>query len=303
MGKSLLGSMGVFTPHSRAWLFSEHDSKKYPKVDTHVHVWDLEWFRYPWLKNKEKLNRTFSFSEYEHETKKAAIQKILFVECGAAPEHALGEVDWAIAWGVDFPLIHGVIGQADMSEMAYFPSHLEVLQERHQVKGIRIPFDAALANPLPFIKNMHLLARSGLCLDLLLSPKQLIPAAKLLARCPAMPCILDHMGGPDIQGGEFDNWAKGITELAALPHVSCKISGLLTLAGPDWTLEQLRPYVEFVINSFGFDRIMYGGDWPVVLQIGRYLDWSRVFDELIKPYSKDEQLKCCQGNAERIYRI
>lgn len=303
MGKSLLGSMGVFAPQSHTWLFSTHDSKKYPKVDTHVHVWDLEWFHYPWLENKEHLNRTFSFAEYARETKKAAIQKILFMECGAAPEHALGEVDWAIAWGVDFPLIRGVIGQADMSDKIYFPNHLEVLQERRQVKGIRIPFHAALAEPLSFIKNMHLLARSGICLDILISPQQLMPTAQLLSRCPAMPCILDHMGRPNIKEGEFEGWAAGIRELGKLSHVYCKISGLLTLAGPDWTLEKLRPYVEFVIEEFGFDRILYGGDWPVVLQAGRYLDWSRVFEELIKPYSKEEQYKCCIETAERIYRI
>jgi L-fuconolactonase len=102
---------------------------------------------------------------------------------------------------------------------------------------------------------------------------------------------------------DFDYWKKGIDELALRPNVNCKISGILTRVGKDWTLKEISPYVHYAIEHFGFDRLVYGGDWPVVLRADSYLAWSRAFEKLTRPYSKDELHKLYHLNADRIYQL
>ena len=277
--------------------------RKFPKVDTEVHLWDLEWFEYPWLEQQPAFNKSFTLQSYLSESQKSEITKIIFVESGVMPDFSIEEADWAIAWAKDFPILKGVIAQAYMSDSVNFPRFLELLEERPMIKGIRIPFQDALADPLAFIKNMNRLARTDLTLDFSLAPASMMEAANLLRRCPAVPCILGCMGNPDIADKGFRSWSEGMQAIAELPHVHCKISGLLSSVDHNWDLEQIRPYIDFVVEKFGFDRLMYGGDWPFLPEHSSYQDWAKVFDELLKPFSETDQVKMTVGNAERIYRI
>jgi hypothetical protein len=93
--------------------------------------------------------------------------------------------------------------------------------------------------------------------------------------------ILDHIAKPDIKHGTLDPWREHMRELATLPNVVCKISGMVTEADhKSWTPDDLRPYVDHVIACFGEDRITFGGDWPVAYQAAEYPRWVRTLDEL-----------------------
>jgi predicted TIM-barrel fold metal-dependent hydrolase len=115
--------------------------------------------------------------------------------------------------------------------------------------------------------------------------------------------ILDHCGVPDVAGRGLDPWRASITEIAKLPNVAAKISGIVAYAGPDWTVDDLRPFVEHIIESFGWDRIVWGSDHPVVTLTGSLTRWVDATSEIIAGASDAEKAKLWHGNAERIYGI
>ena len=92
--------------------------------------------------------------------------------------------------------------------------------------------------------------------------------------------------------------------LAALPNVCCKVSGLLTKADPQkWQFADLMPYVAHALAVFGEQRILFGGDWPVMLQAGSYKQWVEVVAQLIAPLSESAQRAIWKENAQRYYHL
>jgi L-fuconolactonase len=116
--------------------------------------------------------------------------------------------------------------------------------------------------------------------------------------------VLDHIGKPAIKVGLMDPWRKDMKELAALPNVECKISGVATEADhTNWTREQIRPYIAHAIETFGFDRVMYGGDWHVMELASTYPEWVDIVDWVTVGASADEKRKLFRDNAIRFYRL
>jgi predicted TIM-barrel fold metal-dependent hydrolase len=108
---------------------------------------------------------------------------------------------------------------------------------------------------------------------------------------------------PDIEGGEFESWRDGINEIARRPNIAAKISGVIAYGGDNWTVGDLRPYVEHVIDRFGWDRVVWGSDFPVCTQTASLERWVDVTHELTRGASEDERTKLLSANAERIYRL
>ena len=104
-------------------------------------------------------------------------------------------------------------------------------------------------------------------------------------------------------------WRREMAALAALPHVACKISGLLTELSPaDRTsraqsIDCLRPVIDALLGWFGPGRLMWGSDWPVLTLAGGYDDWVAVSDALLGPLSADERAQVLHGTARRFYGI
>src|SRR5690606_22883628 len=115
--------------------------------------------------------------------------------------------------------------------------------------------------------------------------------------------VLDHCGVPKVAEQELDPWRSHITELAAHPNVAAKISGVVAYAGQDWTVATLRPFVEHVIESFGWDRVVWGSARPVCTLTANLTRWVNATRELIAGASADAQAKLLHRNAERIYRV
>ena len=127
---------------------------------------------------------------------------------------------------------------------------------------------------------------------------------EFIRRCPEVAFILDHIGKPGIRDGLMQPWKRHIRELSELPNVMCKLSGLATEADHEnWNRDQLRPYIDHVIDSFGFDRIMYGGDWPVAELAGKYTDWIEVLDWATSGCTPEERRKLFRDNGVRAYRL
>jgi len=116
--------------------------------------------------------------------------------------------------------------------------------------------------------------------------------------------VLDHCGVPDIAGNAFEPWAKGITDLAALPHVMCKFSGITAYCAPGTATEAtVTPWVDHVLQSFGTDRIVWGGDWPVVNLGAGLPGWIEISRSLLSRLPEAEAQAIASGNARRIYRV
>jgi L-fuconolactonase len=155
-----------------------------------------------------------------------------------------------------------------------------------------------------FIEGLKLLARHDLVFDICIFHHHLPNAIKMVQQCPEVRFVLDHIGKPGIKAGLTDPWRQHLKELAALPNVTCKISGVSTEADhKNWTREQLRPYIAHTIDAFGFDRVMYGGDWHVLELAGTYPQWVEIVDWVVEGASVVEKRKLFRDNAIRDYRL
>jgi L-fuconolactonase len=89
-----------------------------------------------------------------------------------------------------------------------------------------------------------------------------------------------------------------------MPNVACKISGLVTEANPGKCgAEELRPYVVHALDCFGFDRVLFGGDWPVCNLACSFTDWLGALEQALAGASAANLAGLFQTNAERIYRV
>src|SRR5262249_10834389 len=143
-----------------------------------------------------------------------------------------------------------------------------------------------------FVRAVQMLPEFGLSCDLCIYHPQLPSAIALVRQCPDTQFVLDHIAKPDIARHLLDPWRAEMREPAAFPNVSCKISGMATEADPDhWTQDDLAPYVTHVLEVFGEDRVMFGGDWPVVLSASPYRRWAETLDALTTHLSPDARRK------------
>jgi L-fuconolactonase len=222
------------------------------------------------------------------------------MESGAAPEYALSEALWVAKLASEEPRIKGIIAQLSLDEDIQKEAVFQTLREIDLLKGIRSKFQE---DSNFFVNNLRILGAHDLTFDLLVSGTQLESAAEVTKQCSDTIFILDHIGNPDFKKDTFNTWKDGIRALATQPNVYCKISGMISRIGTEWNLEILKPYVHHVCEQFGADRLVYGGDWPVVLLGGSYQSWANAFDRLMDNFSRAERSAVYHKNADRIYNL
>lgn len=283
-----------------------------PMIDTHVHLWDPSARSYPWLATPglELLNRSYSLADYQAASVGIGLAGGVFVECDPAADHALDEARFALdlASRPSSPLL-GVVARVS-PEYASFRAELAALLAlpgaSTRLKGARRVLHTQsdeLSRSSIFRENVRALGRAGLTFDLCVLARQLPVAMELAAACPEVKFVLDHCGVPDVKGRALDPWRAELSAIASLPNVYCKISGLVAYAATDWTNDDLRPFVEHAIASFGWDRVMFGGDWPVCLLGAPLARWHAALSALLATASSDERDRLFHGNARRTYRI
>lgn len=274
-------------------------------TDTHLHLWDPFVFTYSWCAGVPSLNRAFTIGDYLEAAKETEITKALFVECDVDEPNSAAEARLIAGIAREHPLIAGIIAAA-RPEREDFSHQLEELLLIEGVKGIRrvlhvVPDE--VSGTTLFSDNLNLLGEKGLSFDLCVRADQLPLAAGLIHRCPGVQFILDHCGVPDIKGGGFAPWSVNMASIAELPNVVCKVSGLPAYASPGWGAGDLRLWIDRVVECFGFDRLLWGGDWPVCMLGGTLAGWVDASRELFAGASLDERSKLFHLNADRIYRI
>jgi predicted TIM-barrel fold metal-dependent hydrolase len=271
-------------------------------LDTHLHLVYLDRFSYPWLDGEPALKRQWPVESYFAEAAALGIEQALHMEVDVAEREMEDETRFVL--NLD-GRIAGAIAAA-RPEHVDFPRHLERLASIPGVRGIRRILHTqpdGLSEGDIFVGNLRRLAAHGLSFDLCLLARQLPLGVDLARKCPDVQFVLDHCGVPDVAGEALDPWRDHIGRLAALPNVAAKISGIVAYARPDWTVADLRPFVEHVIGSFGWDRVVWGSDHPVCTRTATLARWVEATRTLIAGASEDEQAGLLHRNAERIYRI
>ncbi|MGC1797600.1 MAG: amidohydrolase [Candidatus Acidiferrales bacterium] len=276
-------------------------------VDTHQHLWDKDLFHYAWLAPLPLLDRSFRLSDYSEATRGLEIAKTVFVECDVDEAQVLDEALHVLRLANDpGNCIAGVVASG-RPEKDGFKAYLDKVSAHPQLKGIRRIFHThpdELGQGQLFVENVARLATYGLSFDLCVLARQLPVALNLATRCPGVAFVLDHCGVPDVKGHALDPWRAHISELSKLPNVSCKISGLVAYANPaNWQSGDLRPFVDHVIASFGWDRVMFGSDWPVCNLTANYQRWVATLLSLTDAAGEANQRKLFHDNAIRIYRL
>jgi L-fuconolactonase len=152
-------------------------------------------------------------------------------------------------------------------------------------------------------RTLAALPRLGLRFDALVKPRELPALLETLARLPELAVVVDHGAKPDIAASAWEPWAGMIAEVAKHPRARCKLSGLVTEAGPAWTIDTLRRYVDHLLTCFGPLRLMWGSDWPVVELGGGYRRWLAATVALLAPLAAADRAAVLGGTAQRFYGL
>jgi len=274
-----------------------------PIIDTHLHLIYKDRFAYPWLAGAPHIDAQWTAQSYFAAAVPLGIEKALHMEVDAAESDMLAETAFM---QTVHPRVVGAIA-ACRPEHDGFAAHLEKLAALGNVRGLRrilheVPNDVSQV-PV-FAENLNLLTRYGFTFDLCLFARQLHLGMALIDKCPDVQFVLDHCGNPDIAGDVYAPWAASIADLARRPNVAVKISGIVTNAKkPSWTVSDLKPYFDHLLESFGWDRMVWGSDHPVLTGNATLAQWVEATRALIADASEAEQTKLLNGNASRIYRL
>ena len=275
-------------------------------IDTHMHLIFRDRLGYGWTSGLPPLaTGDFTLQDYTTLTAGLGVGGAIFMETG------VDDADYQ----AEARLVAGLVGQSGLlgqiascrpENDAGFDDWLAEC-DGLQVHGYRrilhvMPDD--LSQSPTFRRNLAKIGARGLAFDICVLARQLPIAAELARSCPDQVLVLDHCGVPDIAGGGFADWAKGITAIAALPHVNLKLSGISAYCAPGTvTQATLQPWVDHVLTAFGADRVLWGGDWPVV-NLGLGLPgWIAMTHSLLASLSVAEQAQVCHGTAQRVYQV
>ncbi len=218
------------------------------------------------------------------------------------------ETAWVSSLAKADPRIAGIVSWAPLEKgEAVRPELEELVQINPLVRGIRRILqseDVEFCLRPDFVRGVQLLADYGLTFDICIFPGHLPNVIEFVRQVPQVKMILNHIGKPGIKMGEFDPWAEGITQLAAMENVHCKVSSLATEADHErWTKEDLKPYVEHVFSCFGFERCIFGSDWPVCTLAADFPTCVSTLEELITGCSEKEKQKLFRTNAIEFYSL
>jgi predicted TIM-barrel fold metal-dependent hydrolase len=277
-----------------------------PIIDTHQHLWDLKKFRLPWIKKGDKLDRSYVMSDYLAATKGLNVVQAVYMEVDVDPKQQQAEADEliAICKKGDAPTAAAVISGRPASDD--FAKYAKQFKDSPYVKGMRQVLHgegtpASYCLDRKFVTGIRLLGELGLRFDLCMRHAELPDAVKLVDQCKDVRFVLDHLGNPDLK--KHEKWKKDLAELAKRKNVVCKVSGVVASAKEGWTADDLAPVVNHGLDTFGPDRVMFGGDWPVCLLAATYAQWVAALKQIVKERKEEEQRKLFHDNAAKFYAL
>ncbi len=323
---SLAGLAATTDLLGQGWLSAAEvaDSGQPPIVDTHQHLWDLSKFQLAWLSADapDVLRKSYQPPDYREATKGLNVVQAVYMEVDVIPEQHLKEAETIIKLceTQSSPTVAAVISGRPNSEK--FPDYVRQFRGNKYIKGIRQVLHSSDALPglclePQFVKSVQLLGELQMSFDLCMRPTELADAAKLIDRCPGTRFILDHCGNADPKAfsakllkenekaeHDAEPWRKDIGTIAKRPNVVCKISGIVAGAPKTQDLPGvLAPAINHCLDTFGPDRVMFGGDWPVCLVGASYAEWVTALKQVVKNRDQKAQRRLFHDNALAFYGL
>jgi L-fuconolactonase len=277
------------------------NAKDATMIDAHHHFWAVARGDYGWLTPEAGvLYRDFGPDDLRNLLARHGIGQTILVQCA----QTVAETHFLLDIARETSFVAGVVGWVDLTAPDAAAT-IAILAEDPLLVGLR-PMVQDLDDDDWLLRRDLALAiaamvRHGLVFDALVYPRHLPRLAAFLDRYPDLPAVLDHAGKPSIRSGGLDPWRADVAAIAARPRTLCKVSGLATEAESDWTPATLKPYVDHLIEVFGIDRLMWGSDWPVLLNAGSYDVWREATTTLFAELSQAEASAFFGGNAARFY--
>jgi L-fuconolactonase len=283
-------------------------------IDTHVHLWDPQRLDYSWLRGNPLFDRPYHIEDYARDLGDVAVEAMVFLECYAdfTPEGGqyVAEIEFVEDEAKRDPRLRGIVPMAPLEWGSRVEPMLADMAGHHpMVKGIRriVEFDTdprALTLSNAFIEGVNLLEKFGMHFEINVNHTQMDIVREFVKRIPNVPMILDHCGKPGIAEGAIAQYRDDIKELAQNPNLWIKLSDLPVEADwQRWTEEDLRPYIDATLETFGPARTIYAGDYPVCLQATDLPRWVGVLDRAFSKLSQSELRKIYRDNANMFYRL
>jgi L-fuconolactonase len=275
------------------------------KIDTHQHFWNLSEVAYPWLAPAYgAIYDTFAPHHLDPLRRAAGIDKTVLVQSADSYEDTASMLvhadynDW----------IGGVIGWVNLLDPAETAARIEQYAKHPKFRGIRhlihTEADADWVVREVIFESLAILAAHNMIFEVVaVYPNHLKHIPTLAARLPNLTLVIDHLAKPPIAAKEMGGWAEQFKAAAAYPNVYAKVSGLNTAAAPGWTADDLKPYIDYAVDCFGADRLMFGSDWPVCILNG---DYASVWDGTVQALAGRPQAEIdaiLGGTAARVYRL
>jgi L-fuconolactonase len=277
-------------------------------LDSHHHLWDTNELHYRLFDEVTELRRPYRLADYDADAAPLGVTRSICVEAASAGAEGRRETEWLIRHLEGRTTVVGLVAWAPLDD-AEFDRYLDWLASLPgtRVVGVRrsFEFDPPDFPRKPAVASgAHAAGERGLVVDLVLFPPSLPAAIDLVDRCPDTQFVLDHLGKPSIGTRQLEPWAGEIRELALRPNVSCKLSALPTEADRrHWTTADLRPYADHALACFGYERLLYGSDWPVVNLAGGLGRWFGAVCELLSGLTEDQRHAVLSRNASQIYHV
>ncbi len=269
------------------------------RIDGHLHFWKLAARVGEWPPPElAAINRDFMPDDFTPLLADAGIDGTILVQ--SLPSRA--DTRFMLGLAERHPFILGVVGWVDL-KAADAPEQIRILSADEKLKGLRPMLQSLPINWLddpaldPAVAAMQ---AQGLCFDALPLPLHLPSLLRFAQRFPALPIVINHGAKPDIAHSGSEGWRENMVALAALPNLFCKLSGLLTEAGPRAAIEDIRPYAETLFELFGPDRLIWGSDWPVLNLAGDYRGWQTMAEALVPA---EAQAAVFGDTARTFYRL
>lgn len=273
-------------------------------VDAHQHFWDLSVLEYPWIPREHRVfGRNYLPQDLAPLLSREGVNKTVLVQAN----HSNEENRWALKLAAKNPFIAGVVGVADLVDTRMLET-LNEFADNPCFVGVRFNIAAdstadGVVKP-ELARGLSTLDRLGLTCDLLVPPGLLIHVPAIAAAFPNVRFIVDHLGCPSIRTGEMEPWSQHLETVSEFPNVVVKLSGMITQADvQNWRPNDLKPYVHAAIELFGFDRLMFGSDWPVCLLAGGYDRVVAALRECVGAVTDAERDMIWGGTAIKAYGL
>jgi L-fuconolactonase len=274
------------------------------RVDSHQHFWQIVRGDYGWLNAADhpKIARDYLPHDLAPLLAAGNIDRTILVQ--AAPTEA--ETDFLLELANAAPFVAGVVGWIDF-DAAEAADKIAQLASNSRIVGLRpmiqdIP-DSGWILRRQLAPALAAMQANELCFDALVTPRHLSALVEFLERYEGLSVVIDHGAKPDIASVVPDVWSASMRRIGRKSRALCKLSGLATEAGPSWSVQALKPYVDVLLECFGPSRLMWGSDWPVLNEVGDYGGWLSAAETLTEQLSSTEREQIFGRTAATFYGI